>query len=122
MRSITICLPLLLAPLLCGETFPLDSISGLKTVQVKTEAVTYKGRKATRITDAAPPTTNDAGRLALITGSQFQDGVIELEMTGDLLPGAAQAARGFAGVVFRAAPDASRFECFYLRPTNGRAD
>jgi hypothetical protein len=26
------------------------------------------------------------------------------------------------GVVFRAAPDGSKFECFYLRPTNGRAD
>ena len=26
------------------------------------------------------------------------------------------------GIVFRLADDASKFECFYLRPTNGRAD
>ncbi len=30
-------------------------------------------------------------------------------------------ARGFAGIAFRVA-DATRLECFYLRPTNGRAD
>ena len=31
-------------------------------------------------------------------------------------------ARGFIGIAFRVADDASRFECFYLRPTNGRAE
>jgi hypothetical protein len=30
--------------------------------------------------------------------------------------------RGFVGIAFRVAAQASRFECFYLRPTNGRAD
>ena len=75
-----------------------------------------------RITDDAPGTAGDAGRLALVTASQFQDGVIEVDLTGDVAPGAAGGARGFVGLVFRAAPDASKFECFYLRPTNGRAD
>lgn len=31
-------------------------------------------------------------------------------------------ARGFVGVAFRVSSDASKYECFYLRPTNGRAD
>ena len=31
-------------------------------------------------------------------------------------------ARGFTGVAFRISPDAAKFELFYLRPTNGRAD
>ena len=108
-------------PAIC-ETFPLDSVSGLKLAQVKAETATYKGRKAVRVTDDAPSTAGDAARLALVTNSQFQDGVIELDMTGDVTPGAIQGARGFVGVVFRAAPDGSKFECFYLRPTNGRAD
>jgi hypothetical protein len=30
--------------------------------------------------------------------------------------------RGFIGIAFRVQPHGSRFECFYLRPTNGRAN
>ncbi len=108
-------------PVVC-ETFPLDSVDALTTILVKAETVTYKGRKAVRITDAAPATTGDADRLALVTNSRFLDGAIELDMSGDVLPGAVQSARGFVGVVFRAASDGGKFECFYLRPTNGRAD
>jgi hypothetical protein len=52
----------------------------------------------------------------------LKDGVIELDLAGDTLPAADAAARGFVGVAFRVAPEASRFESFYLRPKNGRAD
>jgi hypothetical protein len=30
--------------------------------------------------------------------------------------------RGFVGIAFRVQPDGAAFECFYLRPTNGRAN
>jgi hypothetical protein len=109
-------------PLLAAETISLDSTSGLKLTNVLAESATFKGRKAVRITDNAPPTTNDAGRLALVPGTSLQDGIIEVDTTGDVMPNVNQAARGFVGIVFRAAADGSRFECFYLRPTNGRAD
>ena len=33
-----------------------------------------------------------------------------------------RASRGFVGVAFRVAADQSRFECIYLRPTNGRVE
>jgi hypothetical protein len=33
-----------------------------------------------------------------------------------------EGARGFVGIAFRAAADGSKFECIYLRPTNGRAE
>ena len=36
--------------------------------------------------------------------------------------GASTTARGFVGIAFRATPHAAVFDCFYLRPTNGRAD
>src|SRR5262252_5383078 len=111
-----------LAGLGLGETVALDSVAGLKLVQVKGEAVTYKGRKAVKITDDAPPTAGDAGRLALIEKSMLKDGSIELDLAGDLKPGAGTGARGFVGLVFRAAADGSHFECFYLRPTNPRSD
>jgi hypothetical protein len=113
---------LALAPLAFAETLPLESPSGLKLTNVKAEAVTYKGHKAVRITDIAPPETNDAGRLAILPNTSLQDGVIEVDLTGDVIPGVGGGARGFVGMVFRAAPDHAKFECFYLRPTNGRAD
>jgi hypothetical protein len=109
-------------PLALAETYALDSTGGLRLVQVQAEAVSFKGRKAVRITDDAPMTAGDAGRLAILTNTSFQDGVIEVDLTGDVMTGASQAARGFVGMVFRAASDNSHFECFYLRPTNGRAD
>jgi hypothetical protein len=105
------------------KTLPLDSLQGLKAHKVKAEPVTFKGRKAIRVTDAVSTTSEgNEDRLVLLTGAEFQDGVIEVELAGEPGPGASEQARGFAGVAFRVAPDVSKFECFYLRPTNGRAE
>jgi len=60
--------------------------------------------------------------LVILNGVPFRDGVIELELAGQPGPGAAGDARGFVGFAFRVASDNSKFECFCLRPTNGRAD
>ena len=105
-----------------AQTFPLDSPDQLKLINVKAEAVTFKGRKAVRVDDAAPPSLGDVGRLAILTKTDFQDGVIEVDLTGEPRPGAGEGARGFVGIAFRVSPDQSRFECIYLRPTNGRAE
>jgi hypothetical protein len=103
-------------------TLPLDSTEGLKPINAKVESVTYKGRKALRVTDSAPEGTSDDGRLVVVTGSQFEDGLIEVDVAGDRIPGAAEAARGFVGIAFRVAPDGPPFEAFYLRPYNGRSN
>jgi len=97
------------------QTFALDK---LELHNVKTEAVTYLGRSAMRVTDAGPEGLDDAGRLAVIPGSSFEDGTIEVNLSGDTAPNA----RGFVGVAFRVTADRSHFECFYLRPKNGRAE
>ena len=104
------------------RTVPLGNPDELKSLNVKTEVVTYKGRRALRVADAAPPNVGDGYRLAVLSGPEFQDGVIEVDLTGEPGPGAGEGARGFVGIAFRVAPDASKYECFYLRPTNGRAD
>lgn len=100
---------------------PLDSAEGLKPVNVKVEPVTYRGRKALRVTDAAPENAGDASRFVILTGTQFQDGQIEVDVAGDRVPGAAEAARGFVGIAFRVAPAGPPYEAFYLRPYNGRS-
>ncbi len=125
------CLAAGLAVLLCGApsgaqtkpmTAPLDSAQGLKPVNAKVEPVTYKGRKAVRVTDAAPEGTSDDGRFVVVTGSQFEDGIIEVDVACDRIPGATEVARGFVGIAFRVAQDGLPFEAFYLRPYNGRSD
>lgn len=105
-----------------AQNVSLTSPDQLKPLNVKVETVTFKGRKALRVRDAAPPELGDEGRLVILPKTDFQDGVIEVDLAGEPGPGAGDGARGFVGVAFRVAPDQSRFECIYLRPTNGRAD
>ena len=90
---------------------------GLEFVRTVPQPVTYKNEKALHLT-AAP----DSDAVALLKELDFKDGSIEVELAG--LPGAAASntARGFVGIAFRSAPRATAMDCFYLRPTNGRAD
>lgn len=105
-----------------AQTISIDSPDQLKLVNVKAETVIFKGRKALRVHDAAPPESGDEERLVILPKTDFQDGVIEVELAGEPGPGAGEGARGFVGLAFRVAPDQSRFECIYLRPTNGRVE
>lgn len=93
---------------------------------MKIEQVIYKGRKALRAADATPGNVEDGVQLVVLPKTQFQHGVIEVELTGEPAATAGTGARGFVGVAFRVAAeagkDASKYECFYLCPTNGRAD
>src|SRR5215510_6347214 len=103
-------------------TIPLDNPSEMQPRNVKMEQVTYKGRKALRVTDAASANVADGIQLVIMNKTEFQDGVIEIELTGEPAATAGEGARGFVGVAFRVNLDAAKYECFYLRPTNGRAD
>jgi hypothetical protein len=107
-------------------TIPLDNPSEMQPRNVKTEQVTYKGKKALRATDAGLADGSDGIQLVILNKTEFQDGVIEVELAGEPAVNAGGGARGFVGVAFRVAAeagkDATKYECFYLRPTNGRAD
>jgi len=121
--KLVICILLFLSVLSAQtRTFPLESIDGLKLHRVKAEPVTYQGRKAIRVTEA-PTAAQSEDRLVIVAqAGDFQDGVIELDLAGRPQQGAGEAARGFVGVAYRVAADVSRYECIYLRPTNGRAE
>jgi hypothetical protein len=129
--SFVSCLITALAVFLCAvptraQTKPIalafESAEGLKPVNAKVEPVTYKGRKALRVTDVAPAGTSDDARFVVVMGSQFQDGLIEVDVAGDRIPSATEVARGFVGIAFRVAQAGPPFEAFYLRPYNGRSD
>jgi hypothetical protein len=57
------------------QTFPLRDSTGLIPLKVKTESVNYLGRKCVRITMDG----DDRDGLALLPGTDFQDGVIEAD-------------------------------------------
>src|SRR5215210_734111 len=63
------------------RTVPLGDLNQLKARNVKTEIVTYKGRRALRVNDAAPD-AGDGERLVILSKTEFQDGVIEVDLTG----------------------------------------
>lgn len=113
---------LVLIPCCFAETkeFALD-VSHLQLKNVKAESATFKGRKAIRLTDPAA-NIQDGARLALIPKTDFQDGIIELDVAGDTVPGAPPEFRAFTGIAFRASPEGARYEAIYLRPKNGRSE
>src|SRR3989304_5321492 len=83
--------------------------------------VTYRGRRAVRLVESDENPSDDQ-TVALVSGSEFKDGVLEIDIAGMPRADAPQDSRGFVGVAFRVYPAARQFECSYLRPTNGRAD
>jgi hypothetical protein len=100
------------------RTFVLDSLSGLELVNVEAERVTYQRRQAVRLIEQGEPDC----AIAILPASDFMDGVIETEIAGMPRRDAPQDMRGFVGIAFHVQAHGSRFECFFLRPTNGRAD
>lgn len=113
---------LLAATALEAQTWPLDSTTPISVLHAKAEVTTHSGRKALRlVNEATPDNSNGGSGLAAISGSDFEDGTIEVDLAGLPREGAMQAARGFIGVAFRL-QDATHYEAFYIRPTNGRAD
>ena len=92
---------------------------------VKAEKTIYEGKPALRVTDGDARQQGFGefdDRVLILPDTTFQDGEITLELAGSLVPNAPEGARGFVGVAFRVQGKAEKFETFYLRPLNGRAD
>ncbi len=98
--------------------FNFDSLSGLELHNVEAGLVEHRGRRAMRLVEQG----GEAESIAILPGSDFRDGVIEAEIAGAPRRDAPEGMRGFVGLAFRVQPGGERFECFYLRPTNGRAE
>ena len=103
-------------------TLPLNDTSRLVPHNATVAAVRYHDSDAVELRLAGPFRGPDRDTFALVSGVDFHDGTIEVDIAGALLPTAPPAARGFIGVTFRIDPDSFACEGLYLRPTNGRAD
>lgn len=99
---------------------------GLDRAKVTAEVATYAGRRALHLLndDSVIVKRNRSGgqSLAIMKGSDFKDGTIEVDVIGLPREGSPPDTRGFVGLAFHVQDHGSRFEAFYLRFTNGRAD
>ncbi|WP_199563309.1 family 16 glycoside hydrolase [Runella aurantiaca] len=64
----------------------------------------------------------DEATFVRIKNIDFKDGIIEVNVLSRLHKKARPSDRGFIGIAYRINEDNSKFECMYIRPTNGRAD
>jgi len=116
-RIATVAAVLCLLPLAAAAQTPL-SVDQLVPHHVTLTAVDYKGKRAIKVVEDGEVANGEA--YAVLKGTEFHDGTIEVELAGLPSATAGAAARGFIGIAFRVKDD--RFEYIYLRPTNGRAD
>ena len=149
-RTALLCVPAVAALVASGQEFALDSAVGLELVNVEAKADTLQGRAGVRVA-ADPEVLREAAEkrrkmveemrargeqprgpgtfeslrtnhFAVIEGVEFGNGTIEVEVSGQPAAGAQQGARGFVGIAWRLQDDHKTYDCFYLRPTNGRAE
>jgi len=114
-----------------ARQYPLESVEGLRLLNVTAEPATLQGKRGLRLRladeaarrlESMPPGQPELEQLAWIEGVAFSSGVIEAEVAGAPAPGALEGARGFVGIAFRLQNDRKTYDAFYLRPTNGRAE
>ena len=110
------------ASLKAGSAYSLDDLQSMQLLNTRAEKVTYRGRPAVQLLPPKGQENSDESMLAIVPGPDFKNGTIEVELAGAPRAGVPPNMRGFIGIAFRVQANADHFECFYLRPANGRAD
>ena len=101
------------------KMIPLNSSSDLVQLNVKYSEKEYLGKKSLEVFDSG---SNSDLKLLKINNAPLKNGTIEINLAGNTMANASETARGFVGIAFRINNDNSKYECIYLRPTNGRAN
>ncbi|MEJ8817468.1 hypothetical protein [Lacibacter sp. H407] len=104
-----------------AQTIRLDT-NRLEAVQVALSIEKFMGIDVVKVVKDSSIKAVDEPTFAKIKGIEFSNGTIELKVLSRLLKNASEFARGFIGVAFRINDNNTKFECIYLRPTNGRAN
>lgn len=84
--------------------------------------VKFQGKSVVKVVKDSTIKEADEPTFVRVKNIDFKDGIIEVNVLSRLLPTAAPTDRGFIGLAFRINDNNSKFECIYIRPTNGRAD
>ncbi len=113
--------------LLCGSVVAGNAVAA-DPIALASEGLEPHGVEISETHDSGGPAFRvrhgSGAGIALVTGSDFSDGTIEVDLAGSIDPEASFItrffARGFIGLAFRIEPDLSAYERIYLRPTNAR--
>ena len=97
-------------------------IANFRPVNIFMNTGRMDGKDTIRVTKDPKVTNVDEATFARLLDSDFKNGIIEVKVLSKLLEDAPDFARGFIGVAFRIDESNSKFECIYIRPTNGRAE
>lgn len=104
-----------------SQTAKLD-ISKLQVVSVSMSSAKIRGKDTIRVIKDPAVKEIDEPTFAKLKNVNFKNGTIEVKVLSRLLKDAPETARGFIGIAFRINESNSKFECIYVRPTNGRVE
>jgi hypothetical protein len=122
MKSITSAIILLLGcTTLIAQSVKWDQKT-LEPVGVLMSIEKLDGKSVVKVSKDPSSQTANAPAYVRIKGVDFKNGTVEVKLLSRLSKYAGEGARGFIGVAFRIAEDNKKFECIYIRPTNGRAE
>ena len=96
--------------------------TAIEAVHTTVEQTTLNGESVLRVVKKDKLMEFDENTYAKLNDLTFHNGTIEVKMLSRLLTDAPEFARGFIGIAFRINDDDTKFESFYVRPTNGRID
>ncbi len=119
MKRISIILLLIISCTTVFAQLDLQKLEKKENVNVTCSNAYYKGRNVLKV---EPTNAQTEAKFVKLNTVDFKNGTIEIEVAGKRAESAGAMARGFVGVAFRVNEDNSQFECFYIRPTNGRAE
>ncbi len=105
---------------LCGQKVKLEA-SNLVANKVYMSLERFQDKEVVKVIKDSTVKEADEPTFVRIKDIDFKDGIIEVNVLSRLLPNASPSDRGFIGIAFRINENNSKFECIYIRPTNGRA-
>lgn len=124
--SIIVGLLIFLSATAISAEFKLDSPDDVTLHNVTAQVATYQGREALKVelTDTIQQRIlqgqgSNFPAFALLP-ADFRNGIIEVDLAGELNGKGAPDVRAFVGIAFHIPADKSTYEAVYLRMTNGR--
>ena len=112
---------LLFATGVYGQTIKFNRKNSIP-YQVTMSIEKLDGEEVIKVIKDSSVQESDEPTFVKIDGINFKNGTIEVKVLSRLLKTAPDYARGFIGIAFRVNDSNTKYESFYIRPTNGRAD
>ena len=79
----------------------LGSPARLQVLNGTVEKATHQGRDAVKLIIAKGKEESDEDMMAIVPGTDFEDGTLEVDVSGAPRPGTGPSSKGFVGVAFR---------------------